>query len=74
MIFKNKKGDFLTSILMIIIMLTIFFMLQGSVASLVTEMVGFAPDSIAVFMLQLLVPAILLGVVKFIFSLGRAGQ
>ncbi len=74
MMFPNKKGDMFGTILIIIIMLVLFFMLSVGMTDLLNGIIDFAPDAVQRFMLVLFVPALLIGIVTYIFKEGQAGR
>ena len=49
-------------------------MLSVGMTDLLNGIISFAPDAVQRFMLQLFVPALLIGIVTFIFKEGQAGR
>lgn len=73
MMFNNKRGQFLTHILIIFIMMVLFFMLFPAVDGVIDGVKEFAPDSTTLFLLEAMGAGVLIGLVRFVYNLARPG-
>ena len=73
MIYKNKKGDFITQGIIFFIVLVVFFMLFEAPKAVIDAVIQYSPDSGTAFLLTLIVPVLLLGILKAIYSGGVGG-
>lgn len=68
---KSKKGDLMTDFLMILLLMVLFFLLASPLDSIVNEVSVFTSDSNVTWMLRGFTFMVLIGIIKYVFSLGR---
>lgn len=72
--FDNKKGQFLNNILIMVLMVVVFFILFGAVDGTIDGVKQFAPDSASLFLIQSMSALVLIGIIRFVYNLGRGGS
>jgi len=69
---NDKRGVFLNNILIIFVALVLFFMLFGMIDGVIDGVDSLAPDIAQLFLLNSMGAAILIGIVKAAYDLGKA--
>ena len=68
---KNKKGDLMLDVLMILLLLVLFFLLAAPIDSLVSDVTSFTSDSHVIWMLRGFSFMVLVGIIRYVLGLGR---